>query len=384
MSLCDAALDDQEELIATIAHELAHEILLGGGLLTEDNPEHEPITDLLTVLLGMGVFPANTAVKDQTKTLGSSSLWSIQRRGYLPARMFGYAFALASWIRNDESPSWAWALQADAAHGLKAGLKYLRKADDCLVDRSGSLAGGGPRSEAEIAEWLDGVSDTKALFALWELSSRPELPIALRERIAARLSARHPHIRSAAVDLLATQPELPESVVRSIVSRLVDPAAEVRRAAAAAVVCLRVPSEFECENGLPVSENLGRMLDEDELRITVAAADALSRYGAPMQPLITRRLLSLLARSLARVNAEASVFSSARGGIAFSRSILHPPMPDAITAFVSALDKIGVDVEQASRENFGDSNPGRHEMIVAEMREYRKDQRRARLSQPET
>jgi hypothetical protein len=46
-------LKDPMSLVATVAHELGHVILLGGGLLNRDTADHEPMTDLLTVFLGL-------------------------------------------------------------------------------------------------------------------------------------------------------------------------------------------------------------------------------------------------------------------------------------------------------------------------------------------
>jgi predicted Zn-dependent protease len=41
-------------VIAILAHELGHVILLEGGHLSRDTEDTEPTTDLLTVYLGMG------------------------------------------------------------------------------------------------------------------------------------------------------------------------------------------------------------------------------------------------------------------------------------------------------------------------------------------
>ena len=46
-------------LIAAIAHELGHVLLLGGGLISATRRDGEPLTGLVTVYLGMGIFTAN-------------------------------------------------------------------------------------------------------------------------------------------------------------------------------------------------------------------------------------------------------------------------------------------------------------------------------------
>jgi hypothetical protein len=49
------------KLVGTIAHELGHVILLGGGKIERTQEDHEYLTDLLTVFLGLGIFTANSA-----------------------------------------------------------------------------------------------------------------------------------------------------------------------------------------------------------------------------------------------------------------------------------------------------------------------------------
>ena len=54
-------LKDTLALVATLAHELCHVILLDGGLQQRDSEDMEPMTDLATVYLGLGVFTANAS-----------------------------------------------------------------------------------------------------------------------------------------------------------------------------------------------------------------------------------------------------------------------------------------------------------------------------------
>src|SRR5579863_2187491 len=61
VALRSTQLSDPLSLVATMAHELGHVILLGGELISPKTPDHEPLTDLLTVFLGFGIFNANSA-----------------------------------------------------------------------------------------------------------------------------------------------------------------------------------------------------------------------------------------------------------------------------------------------------------------------------------
>jgi hypothetical protein len=90
VALCNSMLKDQFSLVATIAHELGHVILIGGGLLDPNTtPDHEPLTDLLTVFLGFGVFNANCAARFKQFQDSRRQGWSMQRLGLrLRARSF--------------------------------------------------------------------------------------------------------------------------------------------------------------------------------------------------------------------------------------------------------------------------------------------------------
>jgi hypothetical protein len=49
-------------VVAAIAHELAHVILIGENRLDRTRTDHEEMADLLTVFYGLGIFTANSAV----------------------------------------------------------------------------------------------------------------------------------------------------------------------------------------------------------------------------------------------------------------------------------------------------------------------------------
>jgi hypothetical protein len=109
-----------ERLIATIAHELCHVRLDDGGA-TRDREDHEPLTDLLTVYLGMGIFTAN-ACFDFTQ---DNYQRSTRRLGYLTEPMFGYGLACYARLRDERQPSWARFLDTNPRAFLKRGLRHL-------------------------------------------------------------------------------------------------------------------------------------------------------------------------------------------------------------------------------------------------------------------
>lgn len=120
-----AQLADPESLVATLAHEIGHEILLGRKLVTPDQQDHEPLTDLLTVFLGLGVFTANATIRDRAWTSGTLAGWQTKRLGYLNQRTFGYALALFAHARNEAKPTWLKHVRPDVRAPLKSGLRFL-------------------------------------------------------------------------------------------------------------------------------------------------------------------------------------------------------------------------------------------------------------------
>ena len=123
VSLESSQLTDPMNLVATIAHELGHVRLLGEVRVHGGFEDHEPLTDLLTVFFGLGIFTANSAFSFE----GSSNGWQAQRRGYLSEEMFGYALALFALMRGERSPAWSRYLEGSVSTFLKNGLKYLDK-----------------------------------------------------------------------------------------------------------------------------------------------------------------------------------------------------------------------------------------------------------------
>lgn len=135
----ESRLDDPFSTAATFCHELAHARLLGEDRLTARVRDHEPLTDLLTVFLGLGVFTANAFLHDRSTHLGHFEMWSVSRQGYLNGTMFGYALSLFAWVREETKPAWASHLRPDVRSPFKNGLGYLRKTNDSTFSREGDL-----------------------------------------------------------------------------------------------------------------------------------------------------------------------------------------------------------------------------------------------------
>ena len=89
--VASSSLHDAQRLIAILAHELSHELLLGHNLIVREAQDMEWVTDLTPVFFGLGVFAANTTISEGREDRGQYTEWTIKRHGYLPSRIFGYA-----------------------------------------------------------------------------------------------------------------------------------------------------------------------------------------------------------------------------------------------------------------------------------------------------
>lgn len=120
-------LHSPEWCVATLAHELAHALLLGDGLLEESEEDHEPLTDLLAALLGCGVFLANSEVYFEQSTAGHMTYWSWRRQGYFVYPAYGYALALWVSLVEDGDLRWLRYVRPDVRSAFKQARRWMRK-----------------------------------------------------------------------------------------------------------------------------------------------------------------------------------------------------------------------------------------------------------------
>jgi hypothetical protein len=127
VAIKSSQLQDPFVLVATIAHELGHVILLGRGLLNPKTEDHEPLTDLLTILLGLGVFTANCAARFIQYQDERQAGWSMQRLGYLPEQVHGYARARFAVERGEAKSEWDKHLSTNVRCYYKRSRAWLGK-----------------------------------------------------------------------------------------------------------------------------------------------------------------------------------------------------------------------------------------------------------------
>jgi hypothetical protein len=125
VALRQSQLDDPLVLVATIAHELGHVILLGGGLMEHSVKDMEPMTDLLTIFLGFGIFNANCAARLLKWQSDRKQGWSMIHLGYLPEEIFGYALARFAHERGEHRPTWIKHLSTNLQSYFKKSVAWL-------------------------------------------------------------------------------------------------------------------------------------------------------------------------------------------------------------------------------------------------------------------
>ncbi len=276
-------LDDPEALVATLAHELAHELLLGGGRLTGEETDHEWVTDLLPAFLGLGMFGANSTIRFASGSSGVMHWWNVKRQGYLPSRIHGYALALFAWLREDDFPRWMKQLRPDAREAMRGGLRYLRRAGDCCLD---------PEAEElrvrlspdELLHALSHGSPSARIIAMWD--ARDEGHHALAAPVQKLLKHRAADVRCEAVRVLAAMNEAAPQDFGDLASLLRDHDDGVKTAAANAAQQLQPESQA-------VVYELGLLLDDATEEVAYAAAAALRAYGRRAREVESRILQAL-------------------------------------------------------------------------------------------
>lgn len=96
-----------QSLIATLAHELSHYVLLGIKNFEFEGEENEWVTDLLTIAYGFGIFLGNTKFEfNQYQTGDGWGGWSARMQGYLPQQVIAYSLAEIEIKKGSSMPKW--------------------------------------------------------------------------------------------------------------------------------------------------------------------------------------------------------------------------------------------------------------------------------------
>lgn len=118
-------LSDPLALAAALIHELGHVILLGEDRVSVEEEDLEPLTDLATLFLGMGVMSANATLREFYSDEGLIGRWSISRMGCLTGQMYGYALARFALDRGEIQPEWLPFVRPNIRAEFKLAVRYL-------------------------------------------------------------------------------------------------------------------------------------------------------------------------------------------------------------------------------------------------------------------
>ncbi len=127
--IAKSGLHSPMKLVGTMAHELAHKRLLGESRIMSEEFDNELLTDLTTVVYGLGIFQANS----DRPLIRSQEYWEgtdYTRPEYMTPPMYGYALAHLAWFRGEAKPAWARHLHLNARPYFYQALRFLQKTGD--------------------------------------------------------------------------------------------------------------------------------------------------------------------------------------------------------------------------------------------------------------
>lgn len=341
--IVDSLLQMPLQLASTLAHELAHERLLGGELISESVADHEFVTDLLPLSLGLGIIQANATIQDGTIREGHLTWYQSTRIGYLSSLQLGYALALFAWHRQERSPEWARYLRLDARSVFNKGLKFLAAGGESLFGLDyarQSVAPGTPQ------EWVARLRSPRAdmrLATIWQVDEQTPVCPELAAALARCLEDRDPSIPGDAARALHCLGENADEVVPHLVP-LLSSSHEDTVCGALEVLGAR--------QALPdrVLPQVGHLLSDDRMGVVNAAITAAQQYGQAAE-CILQPLVQALIRSVTKCNSLAEPLSLAVATACDNpRAAVAKWMPDhADDELREVVDNLLLDAERTAK-----------------------------------
>jgi hypothetical protein len=312
-------LADPMALVGTLAHEIAHGLLLGDGLLGSEESDQEYVTDLLTVFVGLGVFGANSVIRE-TIEAGHRYSWSISRSGYLSERMYGYALAVFAWARGEEEPAWLEHLRPNVRAVCRKGLDYLVRTRDTQFRTEEEPSRG---SEAErLTRWiadLQSPSSGARLAALWALRDLGDRAATALPQLIERLQDSDASLRTEAAEVIGGLGPAAEAAVPALLDASLQDEDDLVVAAVGALGKVGRRADV-------VVPTLVHLLGSTRPNLRVQAAWALGRFGAHAAAAVDR-----LAPLVQNAN-EDLAYEAAR-----ALGDIGPPARPAVSALLQTL-----------------------------------------------
>ena len=342
--------DDLESLIAMLAHYAALDRLLREGLCRGDEPDLGWQADLACVFLGMGIFGANSAIKQRSGGDGIWTWWQIRARRHLPARVFGYAMALLAAARNERRPRWADWLGDDARDTFQRGYRFLQHRGECVFDFEANGTLRVAHSVPSLAADLKHGHDSTRLASLWALLDHGSAAAPALDEAAACLRSRSPVLQSEASRVIGAIGIESPAVSDELMVLLASRDRQVCCSALTALGQLKVPLQRESPHGDTLFDELQMLLVGDDVQVARTAVLTLCGYG--------------------RAASEAAVQ-------------LTEPLRRALVAcdylaqdlYFTALLALDGDPEGYLRNHFQEQHPDLYPVAVAALEEYREQHR---------
>ncbi|MCL4202153.1 MAG: hypothetical protein KJ000_06645 [Pirellulaceae bacterium] len=271
--------DDLESLIAMLAHYAALDLLLRDGRCRDDESDLGWYADLACVFLGMGIFGANSAIKQRSGSDGTWTWWQIRARRHLPARVFGYAMALVAAARGERRPRWADWLGDDARDTFQRGCRFLQRRGECVLDleANGALRVAG--SVPSLAADLRHGNDSLRLASLWALLEYGSASAAALDEVAACLRSGSSVLRSEAARVIGAIGVEKVAVSDELMALLDSRDRTVCCSALTALGQLQVPLDREGPRGEIFLDELRMLITDDDVQVAQTAVLTLCRYG---------------------------------------------------------------------------------------------------------
>jgi HEAT repeat protein len=263
----------------------------------------------------------------------------MSKHGYLPARIFGYGFALFAFMRGEHSPSWAKHLRLDAASPLRDGLRFLRRTGDSLFHPDTIRADRTLATAGQFVNCLRAPSPSIRLSTLWELMERAVRDAELAQAVIRCLDDREPAVGAAACRTLGAMGGAAAGAVPALIRALSSADDDTRAGAAFALGVLG-------EQVDAVIPELAMLLEDENRTVVYEAAQALWRFKS---------------------RAEAS---SPRLLAAFNNALIQADH-QLIEMLAATLLVISPDATRLVREHFAQNDPELRQLAMGALEEQR-------------
>ncbi|WP_422928223.1 HEAT repeat domain-containing protein [Singulisphaera sp. PoT] len=279
-------LADPVALAASLAHALAHDILLGRGLLAEVAEEREFVADLLPLFFGLGLFMANVTVAGVASYPTYHGYADIERRGSFSSWQLGYALALFAHMRGESKPGWAHHLRPEALAAFRKGMRFLKSSNDCLFHPATIRTPLDVPSASEAARRLREGSPTIRVLTLGQIQDHhlggAEV-LAEVERLLKHRSITFPYFAALTLSSMGTAAA---TTVPTLLRQFPNVDLETK-------VCFLHAignSQGDPDEAIPALANL---LEDDRIELVFAAATALGKFGRLAGPATRPLVLAL-------------------------------------------------------------------------------------------